>query len=289
MFRFAPRPRDLAAFASWPGFARRVLAPCLFALASSAGAMPVLACIDERADTPDIRRDGKGIWTGAVHELVHAAFERAGMSLSVRPLPWGRCLKEVEEFSGQAGQVELLFAASLSEERKRVYLPSAPLLLKHNGVWYLRSKLGELAPMARISDLNRFQLCGRLNHNHQWLRDQGLLVRDSGAPSLNSALAKLQLGRCDMVLGSREEVLDAEASGMLAANPDRRFMPFPGHGLVAHYLLWARTSPRATASVERLNAALTDLRADGTAAAIFRRHRASSLPLPAKLPAEAIR
>lgn len=249
----------------------------------------VHACFDERSDSPDLRRSAKGEWTGAMHELVHQAFSRAGLKLTAHPLPWGRCQKQVEEFSGKAGQAELFFPASLSDERKRLFLASVPLQVKQNGVWYLRSRLGELPAMSRITDLNRYQLCGRLNHNHQWLRQHGLNVRDLGAPSLASALAKLELGRCDMALASREEVVDAETAGLLPANEDRRFMPYPQHGLVAHYLLWSRGAARAEAKLARVNAALAALRADGTAAAIFRRHGVSAQPLPVKLPAEAVR
>lgn len=239
----------------------------LFAPLAQAAEPPVIVCFDEKDRTPYVYRNARDEWRGAVLALTRAAIERAGLNVQWRPLPWLRCLHEVEDFEG-SGSAEMAVYASSSPERERVYLFSPPLHRIHGGVWYMR---GAVSPEVRtLADLGRYRLCGQHGLNYGWLLEQGVRTIDTGALSLGAALEKMQRGRCAMVLSALESVRGAAQLGFINLPPEAEFLPFPGPRVVHQHALVSRRSPRAQELLSRFSRALLELQASGESSRIYR-------------------
>lgn len=230
---------------------------------------PVRICFDEADHTPYLYRDAQGRWQGATLALTRAAAERAGLSLLWRPMPWPRCLREVQEVA-ERGEIELLIYGSRNQERERLFLFSLPLHRITAGVWYSRRVYPHGPPLQRLEDLAQYRLCGIHGHNYGWLAERGINGVDSGALTLKAVLEKLVRGRCELVLSSREPVRGAAQLGFVQLPNELDFLPFPGREPVSQHLLVGRGSARAAELLRRLDQALAELHASGAAQRLYR-------------------
>jgi polar amino acid transport system substrate-binding protein len=173
--------------------------------------------------------------------------------------------------------MELAFYASRNAERERGFLFTQPLHWVHGGAWYSRQRFPQPPPVQRLADLGSYRLCGLLNSNYAWLRDEGVTRIDLGAPNLQVALRNLHLDRCELVLATFEQVRGSEQSGQLEPDEQRAFLPYPGRGPVSQHLLVSRRSPRAQQLLEQLDQALDALQRDGSRDALYQRYLGPAL------------
>ncbi|MBH9579297.1 substrate-binding periplasmic protein [Inhella proteolytica] len=250
---------------------RAALALC-FALAAGcarAADPPVQVCFDEADHTPYLYRDAQGRWQGATLALTRAVLDRAGLAVQWRPMPWPRCLREVQEVA-QRGEIELLIYGSRNQERERQFLFTQPLHRVTGGVWYSRRSYPQGPRLERLEDLGQYRLCGIHGYNYGWLSERGVSGVDSGALSLKAVLDKLARGRCELVLSSREPVRGAAQLGFVSLPEDFEFLPYPGREPVSQHLLVGRGSPRAEELLRRLDQALSELHASGAAHKLYK-------------------
>jgi len=249
------------------------------AQAAPPGEAPVQVCFDEADHTPYLFRDAQGRWQGATLALTRAALERAGLSVLWRPMPWPRCVREVQELA-QRGQIELLLYASHNQERDRQFLFSRALHRVTGGVWYSRLAFPQGPRLQRLEDLGQYRLCGMHGHNYGWLAERGIGPVDSGALTLKAVLDKLVRGRCELVLSSREPVRGAAQLGFVRLAPELDFLPYPGREPVSQHLLVARSSPRASELQQRLDQALAELHSSGAAQRLYKPYLPDGTGLP---------
>lgn len=245
----------------------RLLFLLLFGLRAQAAEPVVNVCFDETDHTPYAWRDAQHKWRGAALALTRAVLERADLIVEWHPLPWLRCLREVEEFVGQGG-AEMVIYASRSPERERHFLFSAPLHRVRGGVWYLRQ--AGAPRLQQLSDLGNYRLCGQRGFNYSWLTELGVRTIDTGALGLEASFEKLLRGRCQLVLGALEPVRGAAQQKFITLPADAAFMAYPGNRTVTQHALVSRGSARAEALLERFNRALAELEASGEAERIYR-------------------
>lgn len=250
---------------------RAALALCIALAAGGARAAdkPVQVCFDEADHTPYLYRDAQGRWQGATLALTRAALERAGLVVLWRPMPWPRCVREVQEVA-QRGEIELLIYGSRNLERERQFLFSQPLHRITGGVWYSRLAFPQGPALRRLEDLGQYKLCGIHGHNYGWLSERGIGPVDSGALTLKAVLDKLARGRCELVLSSREPVRGAAQLGFVSLAADVEFQPYPGREPVTQHLMVGRGSARAAELQRRLDQALSELHASGEAQRLYR-------------------
>ncbi|MBB5206356.1 polar amino acid transport system substrate-binding protein [Inhella inkyongensis] len=240
----------------------------LAAAAAVAQADTVGVCFDEADHTPYLFRDATGQWRGATLDLARAALARAGYTLKALPMPWSRCVREVEEF-GSRRSAEMLLYASLNPERERKFLASVPVHQIQGGFWY-SSRHRPQADLPRSwVELARYRLCGMFGHNYAWLAGYGISQIDSGALNLRAVLEKLERGRCDFVLSALEPVRGAAQLGFVQLPAELAFLPYPDRGPISQHLLLTRQSPRVADLHSRLNQALQALQANGEADRIY--------------------
>jgi polar amino acid transport system substrate-binding protein len=238
-------------------------------LGQPASADTVGVCFDEADHTPYLFRDAAGQWRGATLDLARAALARAGYTLKALPMPWLRCVREVEEF-GRRQSAEMLLYASLSPERERKFLASVPVHQIQGGFWY-SARLGAQGELPRSwAGLARYRLCGMFGHNYAWLAAYGISQIDSGALNLRAVIDKLERGRCDFVLSALEPVRGAAQLGFVQLPAELSFMPYPDRGPISQHLLLTRESPRALELQRQLNQALQELQANGEADRLYR-------------------
>lgn len=249
------------------------------ACAAPAADDSVGVCFDEADHTPYLYRDAGRKWRGATLDLTRAALERAGLAVRWLPMPWARCVREVEEF-GQRGQAELLLYASLNPERERKFLVSPPLHQIQGGLWYSRRQWPRAPALTNLGELGGYRLCGMFGHNYAWLAPYGVSQIDSGALNLRAVIDKLERGRCDFVLSALEPVRGADQLGFVTLPDELAFLPYPGRGPISQHLLLTRQSARAEVLQQRLSRALAELHANGEADRLYRAYLPDGTGLP---------
>lgn len=260
---FIPRRGRLGAGAA------ALLAVCGWT-ASAASPADLTVCFDKADQSPYLYVDEQGVWRGAALDLARAAMEQAGLRVEWLPRPWLRCLQEVSDPEPGQG-IRLALYGSLSLERSKVFLASLPLHLVQGGVWYSRRKFAA-APLEQMTDLVNYRLCGVHGHNYSWLQEFTSAKVDAGAFTLSAALQKLKLGRCDLLLSSKEHVEGAERMQQLEIGPDLIFAAYPGRPPLPQHLLLPRNRPESLDLKARIDRSLKLLHRNGSADHIYERY-----------------
>ncbi|MBH9553032.1 substrate-binding periplasmic protein [Inhella gelatinilytica] len=250
--------------AAWLGTSAGVWADPPGAETASVG-----VCFDEADHTPYLYRDSEQQWRGAALDLTRLALERAGYTVRWLPMPWVRCVREVESF-GSRGQAEVLLYASLNAEREAQFLSTRPLHRVQGGLWYSRRYWPRPPALSNMKGLFSSRLCGMHGHNYAWLAEFGITRVDSGARDLRAAVEKLERGRCDFVLSALEPVRGAGQLGFVSLPDELAFIPYPGRGPVNQHVLITRQSGRSAELHQRLNQALAELQQNGVAEQTYR-------------------
>jgi len=232
---------------------------------------PVTVCFAEGEANAYAYKDARGQWRGAALDLTRAALARAGFDVTLKPLPWARCLREVAEYKDRRG-FEIASYASYSDERAQQYLITLPLHRITSGVWISRRQTPAAAPIQTLEELARHRLCGLHGSNFSWLRALGVTQIDTGALNQGSLLRKLERGHCEWVVWAKEPVLGAAQLGLLNLPPHLDFLPLPGPRMIGQRLLVARTSPRATQLQQGIDRALTEMHRSGASQRLYKRY-----------------
>lgn len=253
---------------------RGLLALLLLARADGARAdeAAVTACFDESDRSGYAYPDEGGVWRGAAVELVQALAREAGLGLQLQPLPWPRCLRLAKGAGADA--VDFAFYASTSPQRQRDYDFVGPIHRSTGGAWYVVARADLPHVLASFDMLGRYRLCGVAGANYAWLKEEGVDSRvDAGAHSLRAVVTKLQLGRCDYLLGTDELRASAGRQGISRTEMAAlAFAPYPRTTQVGYYLLFNRQPPRSHAVAEAFAAALERLSRAGVVERLYREH-----------------
>jgi len=154
--------------------------------------------------------------TGAVTELLDEVFKIVDLQYSVSMLPWKRCLTSVDNFD-RVQKYEVFINGMRSKEREDKYLLSKSIYKTHQGVFYSTKKYPKGLPLYKASDINKFKICSihgyAINLTNKLYALKKDTEIDDGAKDSLSALKKVSLGRCDILINSREPIYGSVAIG----------------------------------------------------------------------------
>jgi len=239
-----------------------------------ADAAPLTACADPPAWTltataaSGSARPSKSTFS---FDLLEAALARLGRSVRYLPMPWARCLQQVE-----AGEIDFALGAYYSDERARRFAFSVPYSKATPQVFYWRSRPVRVEAMA---DLHRYHGCGLRagSYGHYGLQPGEL---DLGVNSYDKLITKLREGRCDFFVEELEVIAGYKRIGTdYLADPDLAHGPVPGVVAPAAHLVSALHGRGATL-MPQLDQALQELIRSGQAAQFWRLH-AGDIPYQA--------
>lgn len=189
------------------------------------------------------RQDGRATseTTGYSVDFVKEILSARHIVSTVDLIPWNRCLAEVEQ-----GNYAILLDAANDAGRQKKYLVSRPYYTLQDVFFYLKSR--PIGKVESASDLRRLRVCGQSGYTYtNW----GLLDReiDTGARTLEQALQKLRLGRCDVVLTRLETAVNYRFTSGADRLRIEEFgwqkmpgmAPLPFHMMVSRKLPYSRT------------------------------------------------
>jgi polar amino acid transport system substrate-binding protein len=230
-------------------------------------AQPLQICDDEGGWPPYTFADPKNpqLIIGASAELIVEILRRAGYEPVISLMPWMRCQREVEE-----GRMEIMLDAAYSEERARTYLISKPLYSINSALFYMKSKFPTPPKITRLADMKQYRYCGLFGYNYTMynLPESQL---DTGARDEPSRFKKLQLDRCDFVLGDVELLNAFAALGQLDLSGTAH-IPIPGAKRKEFHAMVSRKLADSDKLVKTIDGGIAALKADKTYARIFKKY-----------------
>lgn len=203
----------------------------------------------------------QGVPTGYYADVVAEALRRMGCTPRFVRTPWARGLRDVAE-----GRLDIMAGALRTPEREAFAWFSAPINLSPN-LLFLQGRIAERYPLARLADLRDTRLRigtePKVHYGEEYgalLKDPAFVARLHVVPDRPRAWRMLRSGRLDGIIADQATAVvsgtDLPALGdtlvpvlVLSAEP-------------AHVMLSRRSVDAAF--VARFDAALADMRADGT-------------------------
>ncbi|RTL31411.1 MAG: transporter substrate-binding domain-containing protein [Burkholderiales bacterium] len=221
------------------------------------------ACAD-RAEMPPFtfteRANGQltGRVVGASVDILASILKASGQRLEVHLLPWARCLAEVD-----AGRVQLALNVSQNEADHRSFRLTHAYFRTHAVALFARSRYPNGLDLRAPSAWASLKVCGFGGHRFEHFGLDSSVVDRGTTQSYDQVIAKLNLGRCDLFIDSREVI-----GGTFLVNHGMRAQL--AHGTIdlqalsdvppqALYFGVADSGPSSTALLQLLNQGLEEL------------------------------
>ncbi len=250
-----------------PSAMRLLLAALLFQLASPAGACTLRLAPEEWP--PYFYHNDKEVLGGVDFELLQAILKHAGCGLQLeKEMPPAR-----RNVLFQQGKLDLLMAASATEERRGYARFSLPYRQETVGLFTVPEKAGKLRRVDSFQDLvsqHAGLLAPRLGfYGEDYERALPLLNaegRRSTFGTFEQGIKMLEAGRGDVIMG------DAHALRHIARLQNVRIvqLPYVPYRAPVHLMLNAASTTQA--ELARINQAITQLEQNGTLGAIRARY-----------------
>lgn len=219
---------------------------------------PVFEFLTE--DSPPLNFLDNGVPAGQAVELVRALMAETGTAGEIQLLPWSDAMERV-----QAGGARVLFSTALTPERQQQFQWVGPTAVLHTGLYALADRDVE------INTLQQARAADSIASVIDYYSDQ-LLLADGGFDNLVrfpdelSAIRALLAGEVELMVADNA-TLPAQLARLGADIADVRRVFEISTDLI--YLAFSRDVPAAT--IERWQAALDTLKADGRFTEIYRR------------------
>ncbi|CAM4104020.1 substrate-binding periplasmic protein [Roseateles saccharophilus] len=228
--------------------------------AARAAAVPMLACADQ-AEIPPFtfaeRHDGVASEQviGASVDLLKEIGREQGWDIGVQLLPWARCLQDAAN-----NRFQFVINLGRQEARSGQLLLSEPYFRMHSVYLYSRRLHPKGLELKSLADVHGYRVCGLSGYRFEAFGLNTADVDRGTTRSYEQLTAKLHLGRCDLVIDSRETI-----AGMYLINPKLRHLlvdgslgmaALPGAPLRELYFGMPAAAPQAQALLKALNEGL---------------------------------
>ena len=174
------------------------------AMSAHADEMPVCADVAEIppfvytvADHPG---NGKKV-TGVTIDLLNLVARELGWKLRIDLLPWGRCLLDA-----RGGRYALVLDVGDDDARANHLLLSRPFYSTHGVYLYSRRVHPEGLTLSDMAQLSHMKVCGMGGYRYETFGIPPQAIDRGTTKSFEQMVTKLHLGRCDIAVGTREEV-----------------------------------------------------------------------------------
>ncbi|MBY0233339.1 MAG: transporter substrate-binding domain-containing protein, partial [Burkholderiaceae bacterium] len=195
----------------------------MMAFAASVQAQTVLVCAD-RAEMPPftfaqrVNAFPSSQVIGASVDLLQAIARKHGWQLEVQLLPWARCLREVAE-----DRIQIALNVGQEEARGAGLLLSRAYFSTHTIYAYSRRTHPQGLAIHSMADVSKFHVCGLGGYRFESFGLATASVDRGTTRSYEQLITKLHLGRCDLVIDSRETI-----AGMYLIDPKLRALLVDG-------------------------------------------------------------
>lgn len=251
---------------------------CLILLASAAlaHAQRLAVCAD-RAGMPPFGYSsaapgsGAEVATGVTVDLLKLIAANQQWTLKVDLLPWARCLLDA-----QGGRYSLVLNVVRGEAKAGRLLLSKPFYNLHGVYVYSGRNHPQGLAVASRQQLLNLKICGMGGHRFEAFGLPTDSIDRGTSRGFEQLVAKLHLGRCDVVIGTREEIagtyLKDEQLSAQIANGSLRMLPLPNAPEPSLHFGVPESLPGAEALVTALNEGLDRLARQGAIARLIDQH-----------------
>jgi polar amino acid transport system substrate-binding protein len=227
---------------------------CLLALHAAAGEAPLQIATEE---SPPMNYMQNGQVTGEATDLIRAVAERAAVPISIELLPWLRAYQRAIDQPNSC-----VYSTTITEERKSLFKWVGPI---GQNEWVIYGRTDSPIVLHTVEDAKPFEL-GVYNGDVRvdYFEELGG-YHLSIAPDFIGAVRQLSAGHSDLLAGDRSVQVFAKREGITNLKPLLVIKRVP----VA--LACNRAVPDTT--IDKLQAALNEMEADGKAEEIRRTYR----------------
>ncbi len=212
---------------------------------------------------------------GPMAEIVIAAFKEAGLTARIVFYPWKRAEDEVRQ-----GKAFAAFPYATTEERKKEFNFSEPMYIVKGKFFYNKKFHPDGMPFEKLEDLRSYKIGGLLGSWYEpSFKAAGLQVEYVAAIEQN--LEKLSLGRIDLTIEEENSVWylirkdypeQVDQFAMLEK-------PVEQPGVVNDLsLMVSRGYPKSAELLEKFNAGLAAIRANGIYQQILEKYQLAGQP-----------
>ena len=191
---------------------------------------------------------------GVISEIVREAFRRSGYPAKLEFLPWPRCLAYAK-----SGKVDGLFGIWYLKERESFMLYSDPMPPIQLG-FYIRAN--SKIKYTNLEDLRPYVI-GTVEGYADPPNFAAAKLKKDIAPDDKSNLAKLKVGRVDLVLIEKGLAKYILTHDLLAMKDDLVWID-PPVSTNLQYVGFSLAAPRAKELQQAFNSGLKEMNADGT-------------------------
>lgn len=209
--------------------------------------------------------------TGATYESLGIIFKQSGMDMTMKMIPWKRCLDEVKNYETK-GNFEMFIDGSSNKDRMSQYIRTDAFYQISQGFFYSTKAFPSGPDVKKVSDLNKFKVCGVAGYNYEPYEKYGLTAKiDTGSKNSEALLKKLSSGRCDIFLSTIEPIVGGDLVGQFTLTPDVKYQVLQEIPKTKFYAWVSKGSPRAAQLVEVINKGLSKMKADGELETVYKK------------------
>ncbi|UTW06267.1 substrate-binding periplasmic protein [Pseudomonas benzenivorans] len=207
--------------------------------------------------------DHKLLNNGLASDLVGTALQRAGYASHYSEVPWARAVKGLRQ-----GRYDVLINAWYSEARSHFGYFSSPYLV--NRISFLRRK-GEAVEFRQLADLYPYRIAVMRDYAYSPEFDHDRQLTKVIVSGFQSGARMVYAGRVDMMVEDEFVARYHLGRTLRGIRDELEFVPKPlsENGL---HILVSLGRPDHRRIAEAFNHAIEAMRADGSYAAILRRH-----------------
>jgi polar amino acid transport system substrate-binding protein len=254
---------------------RRHAAGLLASLAAAAAqAAGIDACADAAGMPPFIYAAGSGPQYGEVEaagvavELLKLIAEQSGWQLHIDLLPWSRCMRDASR-----SRYAIVLNVGPEEAQANQLLVSKPYFQLHGAYLYARQRYPQGLAVTSVAELLASKLCGMGGRRFEAFGIPSERVDRGTTQSFEQLVTKLQLGRCDIVVGTREEVagmyFKSDRLRAQIADGSLKMEPLPKTRELKLHFGVPESLPNAAALLQSLNDGLIQLERRNTVARLI--------------------
>jgi len=178
----------------------------LLASVMLAHADELLACADVAEMPPFVytvadNAGGEKKVAGVTIDLLNLVARENGWKLRIDLLPWGRCMLDARN-----GRYALVLDVGEDDARANRLRLSRSFYATHGVYLYSRRVHPEGMSLSDMAQLSHLKVCGMGGYQYETFGIPSQAIDRGTTRSFEQMVTKLHLGRCDIAVGTREEV-----------------------------------------------------------------------------------